>query len=97
MGKRVYKKCISIFLVVCMLVSITPASTCQVKAAGSIDIMDITEKAGVFVRGGMNAYEQAKAEGWNWWAGNVGNSKMHWKRDVRIKRKQFPRFYSHCK
>ena len=65
MGKRVYKKCISIFLVVCMLVSITPASTCQVKAAGSIDIMDITEKAGVFVRGGMNAYEQAKAEGWN--------------------------------
>lgn len=24
------------------------------------------------------------------WAGNVGNSKMHWKRDVRIKRKQFP-------
>ena len=55
MGKRVYKKCISIFLVVCMLVSITPASTCQVKAAGSIDIMDITEKAGVFVRGGMNA------------------------------------------
>ena len=65
MGKRVYKKCISIFLVVCMLVSITPASTCQIKAAGSIDIMDITEKAGVFVRGGMNAYEQAKAEGWN--------------------------------
>lgn len=65
MGKRVYKKCISIFLVVCMLVSITPASTCQVKAAGSINIMDITEKAGVFVRGGMNAYEQAKAEGWN--------------------------------
>lgn len=65
MGKRVYKKCISIFLVVCMLVSITPASTCQVKAAGSIDIMDITEKAGVFARGGMNAYEQAKAEGWN--------------------------------
>ena len=60
MGKRVYKKCISIFLVVCMLVSITPASTCQVKAAGSINIMDITEKAGVFVRGGMNAYEQAK-------------------------------------
>ena len=59
MGKRVYKKCISIFLVVCMLVSITPASTCQVKAAGSIDIMDITEKAGVFVRGGMNAYEQS--------------------------------------
>lgn len=43
MGKRVYKKCISIFLVVCMLVSITPASTCQVKAAGSINIMDITE------------------------------------------------------
>lgn len=65
MGKRVYKKYISIFLVVCMLVSITPASTCQVKAAGSINIMDITEKAGVFVRGGMNAYEQAKAEGWN--------------------------------
>lgn len=53
MGKRVYKKCISIFLVVCMLVSITPASTCQVKAAGSINIMDITEKAGVFVRSGM--------------------------------------------
>ena len=65
MGKRVYKKYISIFLVVCMLVSITPASTCQVKAAGGINIMDITEKAGVFVRGGMNAYEQAKAEGWN--------------------------------
>lgn len=56
MGKRVYKKYISIFLVVCMLVSITPASTCQVKAAGGINIMDITEKAGVFVRGGMNAY-----------------------------------------
>lgn len=65
MGKRVYKKYISIFLVVCMLVSITPASTCQVKAAGGINIMDITEKAGVFVRGGMNAYEQAKSEGWN--------------------------------
>lgn len=97
MGKRVYKKCISIFLVVCMLVSITPASTCQVKAAGSINIMDITEKAGVFVRGGMNAYEQAKAEGWNCGQAMLGTLKCIGKRDVRIKRKQFPRFYSHCK
>lgn len=97
MGKRVYKKYISIFLVVCMLVSITPASTCQVKAAGGINIMDITEKAGVFVRGGMKCLRTGESRRMELWAGNVGNSKMHWKRDVRIKRKQFSRFYSHCK
>ncbi|MFR3343492.1 MAG: hypothetical protein ACLTS6_05185 [Anaerobutyricum sp.] len=86
---------ISIFLVVCMLVSITPASTCQVKAAGGINIMDITE-SGSIVRSGMNAYGQAKAEGWNCEAAMLRTLNALEEEMLGLN-ESVPRFYSHCK